>query len=162
MSFLAQTGWRHGKKTNKSMHTPPRLLSPQAAISTSSPLCSLHTLRSLLRPMTQVGVKASDKKCDRGNQNQNWVNTRTPTTEGMWVCPVLDCSEIVTLWPPVRNHKLNKLMNAFLGTPQRHLSNASLKLLLWRGLHSRIQATMLSAFSSGTHLPLLLWSQLTQ
>lgn len=55
--------------------------------------------------MTQVGVNASDKKCDRGNQNQNWVKTKTPTTEGMWVCPVLDCSEMVTLWPPVRNYK---------------------------------------------------------
>lgn len=60
--------------------------------------------------MTQVGVNASDRKCDRGNQNQNWVKTRTPTTEGMCVCPVLDCSEMVTLWPPVRNHESHELL----------------------------------------------------
>lgn len=72
-------------------------------------LHTLPTLRSLLRPMTHVGVKASDKKWLRGNQNQNWVKTRTPTTEGMWVCPVLDCSEIVTLCPPGNNQKWHHL-----------------------------------------------------
>lgn len=102
MPFLAQTSWKHAKKTNKSW---TRLARPLEYSKQLFSLFSLHTLRSLLRPMTQVGVNASDKKCDRGNQNQNWVKTRTPTTEGMWVCPVLDCSEMVTLWPPVRNHK---------------------------------------------------------
>lgn len=47
-----------------------------------------------------VGVKASDRKCESGNQNQNWVKTSRPTTDGMWVWPVRDCREIVTLRPP--------------------------------------------------------------
>lgn len=41
------------------------------------------TLRSLLRPIIAVGVKASDRKWERGNQNQNWVKTSRPTTDGM-------------------------------------------------------------------------------
>lgn len=108
-------------------------------------LHSLRTLRSLLRPMTQVGVKASDKKWDRGNQNQNWVKTRTPTTEGMWVCPVLDCSEIVTLWPPARNHKW---INEFLGNSRRIPEWCIFKTDAVKGATSASQTTMLSAFSS--------------
>lgn len=50
--------------------------------------------------MMAVGVKARERKWERGNQNQNWVNTSRPTTDGMWVWPVLDCREIVTLRPP--------------------------------------------------------------
>lgn len=107
-------------------------------------LHSLRTLRSLLRPMTQVGVKASDKKWDRGNQNQNWVKTRTPTTEGMWVCPVLDCSEIVTLWPPVRNHKW---INEFLGNSRRIPEWCIFKTDAVKGATSASQTTMLSTFS---------------
>lgn len=51
--------------------------------------------------MMAVGVKAKDRKWDSGNQNQNWVNTSKPTMEGMCVCPVLDCNEIVTFLPPM-------------------------------------------------------------
>lgn len=61
---------------------------------------SYGTLRSLLSPIIAVGVKAKDRKWDRGNQNQNWVKTSKPTTDGMCVWPVLDCSEMVTLRPP--------------------------------------------------------------
>lgn len=53
-----------------------------------------------MSPIIAVGVKASDRKWERGNQNQNWVKTRRPTIDGMWVWPVLDCSEMVTLRPP--------------------------------------------------------------
>lgn len=63
------------------------------------------TFRSLLRPIIAVGVKASDRKWERGNQNQNCVKTSRPTTEGMWVCPVLDCREMVTLRPPGQHMK---------------------------------------------------------
>lgn len=59
-----------------------------------------RTFRSLLSPIMAVGVKAKDRKWDRGNQNQNCVKTSSPTTEGMWVWPVLDCREMVTLRPP--------------------------------------------------------------
>ena len=61
---------------------------------------NFSTLRSLLRPIIAVGVKANDRKWERGNQNQNWVKTSRPTIEGMWVWPVLDCREMVTLRPP--------------------------------------------------------------
>lgn len=45
--------------------------------------CHLSTLRSLLRQIIAVGVKANDRKWERGNQNQNWVKTSRPTTDGM-------------------------------------------------------------------------------
>lgn len=48
-------------------------------------ICYFSTLRSLLRQIIAVGVKASDRKWERGNQNQNWVKTSRPTTDGMWV-----------------------------------------------------------------------------
>lgn len=41
------------------------------------------TLRSLFRPIIAVGVKANDRKWERGNQNQNWVKTSRPTIDGM-------------------------------------------------------------------------------
>lgn len=63
------------------------------------------TFRSLLRPMMAVGVKAKDRKWDSGNQNQNWVNTSRPTMEGMCVCPVRDCREMVTFRPPADMEK---------------------------------------------------------
>ena len=40
-------------------------------------------------PITAVGWKASERKCERGNQYQYWVNTSMPTTPSMLVCPVL-------------------------------------------------------------------------
>lgn len=61
---------------------------------------SFGTFRSLLRPIMAVGVKANDRKCERGNQNQNWVKTSSPTTDDIWVWPVLDCREMVILRPP--------------------------------------------------------------
>merc|ERR1712146_3634 len=36
-------------------------------------------LRSPLRQIRAVGVKARDKKWVKGNQNQNWVKTSRPT-----------------------------------------------------------------------------------
>jgi hypothetical protein len=39
--------------------------------------------------MTAVGWKASERKCESGNQYQYWVNTSMPTTPSMFVWPVL-------------------------------------------------------------------------
>ena len=60
----------------------------------------LPTFMSEFRPMTQVGVKAKDMKCESGNQNQWCVNTSKPTTVDMWVWPARDCRDTVTLRPP--------------------------------------------------------------
>ena len=50
--------------------------------------------------MRQVGVKAMERKCARGNQNQNCVNTNIPMTAVMLVWPDLDCRQMDTLRPP--------------------------------------------------------------
>jgi hypothetical protein len=39
--------------------------------------------------MTAVGWKARERKWERGNQYQYWVNTSMPTTPSMFVWPVL-------------------------------------------------------------------------
>lgn len=62
------------------------------------------TLRSQFKPTRQLGVKARDRKCVRGYQNQYWQNTSSPTTAPMLVWPVRDCKEMVQLRPPARNH----------------------------------------------------------
>lgn len=69
------------------------------------PMRFCRTFRSELRPMVQVDVKARDKKWVRGYQNQNCENTRIPMIASMLLCPVRDCSEIVSLRPPENYHK---------------------------------------------------------
>lgn len=71
--------------------------------------------------MMAVGVKDSDRKWESGNQNQNWVKTSRPTTDGMWVWPVRDCREIVTLRPPGKKQKDLSLCSS--GTPTRLFSS---------------------------------------
>lgn len=88
------------------------------------------TLRSLLRPIIAVGVKANDRKWESGNQNQNWVKTSRPTTDGMWVWPVLDCREMVTLRPPGRK-KAGKL-EGFPDNNNNGRKPYSLLRLKWR------------------------------
>ncbi len=48
----------------------------------------------------EVGVKERERNRESGYQNQNWENTNNPTTVGMWVWPVRDWREMVTLRPP--------------------------------------------------------------
>ena len=43
------------------------------------------TLRSALRAMTAVGVRARERKWQRGYQNQNWENTNRPTAVFMFM-----------------------------------------------------------------------------
>ena len=62
--------------------------------------CTTGMSRLLLSPMIAVGWKARERKWERGNQYQYWVNTNMPTTPSMLVCPVRDCSDTVTFLPP--------------------------------------------------------------
>ena len=65
------------------------------------------TLRSALRPMRAVGVKARERKWAMGNQYQNWVKMKIPTIEGIWFCPERDCKDMLTLRPPLKsNHEI--------------------------------------------------------
>lgn len=66
------------------------------------------TCSALVNPITVVGVKARDRNRESGYQNQNWENTNKPTTVGMWVWPVRDWREIVTLRPPVSRRMWRK------------------------------------------------------
>ena len=50
--------------------------------------------------MRAVGVKASERKWQRGNQYQNWQKTSRPTAVFMFMWPERDCRDMVTLRPP--------------------------------------------------------------
>jgi hypothetical protein len=48
--------------------------------------------------MTAVGWKARERKWERGNQYQYWVNTSMPTTPSMFVWPVLHTTFLTVLF----------------------------------------------------------------
>merc|ERR1712176_1285621 len=56
--------------------------------------------KSLFRPMTAVGVNASDIKCTLGNQYQNCGNKAMPTMAAIFLWPAGEIMLIVTLRPP--------------------------------------------------------------
>ncbi len=62
--------------------------------------CDDGTWRSLLRPMTAVGVKAKDRKWPKGNQYHIWQNMATPTMDANFLWPLVDRRPSVALRPP--------------------------------------------------------------